>query len=389
MKLFLTLTTALIVAAPALADEHEARYRLFVADAEAPQITSLDVGHAERTVFDTASPARLYLGPERRHAWALQRQAGRVQLLDTGLVSEDHGDHSAIVLQAPAMMPGALAGEAPVHFNMDSQQVAIFWDGTGEATIHPANGALSEIARLETGAPHHGVAVPLGELSIITVAPQGEGLPDVLAVVTRDGQELYRIDCLNLHGEGKAASFIAFGCEDGVAIFDSSVSPPSARFLAYPEGAPEGGIIRSFLSPAETPALVGTFGADQIVVFDPASQAGDFLFTQLQADRMAFAIDEEGHYGFAILADGHLVRFSVLSGRILNEAAGVTAVYSMERGVVRPMMAVAGNRVAVSDPAAGQVVLLDAEGLEIVERIDLGGQPQSLLLLTAEAEHAH
>jgi hypothetical protein len=93
--------------------------------------------------------------------------------------------------------------------------------------------------------------------------------------------------------------------------------------------------------------------------------------------------------GFAMLSDGRLVRFSALTGRILSETPGVTGAYSMERGVIRPMMAVAGHRVAVSDPAAGQVVMVDADTLEIVERLDLGGQPQSLLLLTTEAEHAH
>jgi hypothetical protein len=43
----------------------------------------------------------------------------------------------------------------------------------------------------------------------------------------------------------------------------------------------------------------------------------------------------------------------------------------------------------VSDSANGQVVLIDGETLEIVERIEVGGHPQSLLLLAAEAEHAH
>jgi hypothetical protein len=104
---------------------------------------------------------------------------------------------------------------------------------------------------------------------------------------------------------------------------------------------------------------------------------------------MAWALDATGMEGFAILADGRLVRFSALTGRIFGEAPGVTGVYSMEQGAIRPMMAVAGRRVAVSDPAAGQVVMVDADRLEIVDRVDLGGRPQSLLLLTAEARHAH
>lgn len=394
MKRTLAIATALLFAAPAIADDEEHRYRLIVADAEAPRVNVVDVGAgAEPVVFEMTSPARLYLGPDDRHVWAVQRDAGQVQLIDTGRVEEDHGDHSALILAEPALLPATATGDRPVHFNMGGGRVAIFWDGTGLATVHEADAAaegdLAPIQTFETGAPHHGVAVPVGDKVIATVAPDSEGLPDALAVRGSDGAELSRVDCLNLHGEGKAGGYIAFGCEDGVAIFDTSVTPPEGRFLAYPDDAPEGGMIRTLLSPRDTLGLVGSFGAEHLVILDPSSKTGDFAFAGLPAPRMAFALDDSGTIGFAMLADGRLTRFSALTGRMLGEAAGVTGGYSMERGVVRPMMAATGDRVAVSDPAAGQVVLLDAETLEIVDRLEVGGQPRSLLLLAAEAEHDH
>ena len=394
MKRTLALATALLIAGPAIADDEEHRYRLIVADAGAPRIDVLDVGAgAEPVGFEMTSPARLYLGPDGRHAWAVQRDAGQVQLIDTGLVEEDHGDHSALILAEPALLPATATGDRPVHFNMGGGRVAVFWDGTGLATVHEADlaaeGDLTPIQTIETGAPHHGVAVPVGDMVIASVAPDGEGLPDALAVMGPDGAALSRVDCLNMHGEGKAGGYIAFGCEDGVAIFDTSITTPEGRFLAYPDDAPDGGMVRTLLSPRDTLGLVGSFGAERLVIFDPSSETGDFAFAELPAPRMAFALDEAGTIGFAMLADGRLMRFSALTGRMLGEAAGVTDAYSMERGVVRPMMAAAGDRVAVSDPAAGQVVLLDAETLEIVDRLDVGGQPRSLLLLAAEAGHDH
>jgi hypothetical protein len=363
-----------------------------VADAEAAQIHVVDAeGEAEPTSFDVASPARLYLGPDGRHAWAVSREAGAVQVLDTGVVEEDHGDHSAVILQAPALLPATANGERPVHFNMDAERVAVFWDGDGIATLHDAAapGDLSAIATIDTGAAHHGVAVPVGAYTIATVAPEGEGLPDALAVIGPDGAEISQVDCLNLHGEGKAGGHVAVGCADGVAIFDTSVTPPAGRFVAYPDEVPAEGMIRTMLSPRDTMALVGNWGATRMAIFDPSSETGDFAFAEFPAPRMAWALDAAGMEGVAMLADGRLVRFSALTGRILGEAAGVTGAYAMERGVIRPRVAVAGHRVAVSDPAAGQVVMLDADTLEILDRIDLGGAPQSLLLLAAEAEHAH
>jgi hypothetical protein len=280
-----------------------------------------------------------------------------------------------------------------VHFNMDGARVAIFWDGSGIATLHDASAAargdLAPVMTIDTGAPHHGVAVPVGAFTIASMAPVGEGLPDALAVLGPEGAELSSVECLNLHGEGKVGVFVAFGCEDGVAVFDTSVTPPAGRFVPYPAEVPAEGMIRQLLSPRDTMALVGNWGATHMAIFDPSSETGDIVFAELPAPRMAWALDETGMEGFAMLADGRLVRFSALTGRILGEAAGVTGAYSMERGVVRPMMAFGGQRIAVSDPAAGSVAMVDADTLEVVERIAVGGAPQSLLLLAAEAEHDH
>ncbi len=394
MRHALFLTTSFACAMPAFADHDDLRYRLLVADAEAPQVRVFDIDADTAPItLDLASSARIYLGPDGRHAWAVQGEAGVVQLIDTGLIEEDHGDHSALVLEAPSLLPGTATGERPVHFNMDAETVAVFWDGTGAATLHDmataAAGDLSPSAMFETGAPHHGVAVPVGDHTLLTVASEGEGLPDALAVIGPDGAELSRVDCLNFHGEGKAGSFIALGCEDGVAIFDTSVTPPTGRFVAYPADAPEGGMLRTLLSPRDTLALVGNFGAEYLAIFDPSAESGDFTFVELPAPRMAFALDDSGMEGFAILADGRLVHFSALTGRILGETSAVTGAYSMERGVVRPMIDVAGDRIAITDPAEGQVVLVHADTLEVVERIDAGETPRSLLLLAAEVAHEH
>ncbi|MEM1432211.1 MAG: hypothetical protein AAGG09_22355 [Pseudomonadota bacterium] len=394
MLRFLTLTTALSLATPALAGE-EMKYRLLVADAGEGALHAIDIEHESAVApvtFELASAGRLYLGPDGRHVWVVQRDAGIVQLFDSGVVEEDHGDHAALVLEPAALLPATASGERPVHFNMGGDRVAVFWDGVGKATLHDASAAaagdLTPLMTLDTGGAHHGVAVPVGETVISSIAPEGEGLPDALAVFGADGTELSRVDCLNMHGEGKAAGFIAFGCEDGVALFDTSATPPEGRFVAYPEDAPEG-MLRTLLSPRDMAALVGNFGATGIAIFDPAAADGDFFFAALPAPRMAFALDDAGAEGYAILADGRLVQFSALTGKILGEVAGVTGAYAMERGVTRPMMDVAGDRIAVSDPAAGQVVLLDREALEITARIDAGAAPRAVLLMAVEADHAH
>lgn len=137
-----------------------------------------------------------------------------------------------------------------------------------------------------------------------------------------------------------------------MAIFDTAAIPPAARFVPYPADAPQGGMIRQLLSPAATLALVGNFGPDHLVVLDPTAGDGDFRFTALPAPRMAFALTETGEVGFAILADGRLLRFSALTGAIVAEAPGVTEAYTMDRGVIRPMIAVRATALRSRTPRA-------------------------------------
>jgi hypothetical protein len=388
----LTLFSTLLMSTAAFA-ENEMVYRLLVADATAPRLTVIDPSHGDASqTFDLAAPARLYLGPDGRHAWLTQPDAGLVQAFDTGLAKEDHGDHSVMMFGAPSLISTTLVGEKPSHFNMGGGRVAVFWDGSGIATLHdPAAviaGDATPLATINTGAPGHGIAVPVGESVLISAAPEGEGLPDALRLVGPDGAEILSIGCTDLHGEGKAVAYIALACTDGVAVFDTAARPITARLIPYPADAPAGAI-RTFLSPRDTLALIGNFGADHLVILDPSSANGDFNFIPLPAPRVAFALDDSGTVGFVLLADGRMLRFSALTGRTLSETAGVTAAYSMESGIVRPMIAVAGDRVAVSDPATGTVVLLDARTLTVVDEIEVGGIPRAVLLLATAAEHAH
>lgn len=379
-----------LLAGPAAA---EPMHRLLVADAEAATLRVIDLEGGETSEFALDAPARIHLGPDGRHAFLVQRDAGRVAVLDTGRVSEDHGDHAAVDLEAPAMLDVTLTGDEPVHFNMDADRIAVFWDGSGEATLHDKaailEGDAAPATTLATAEPHHGVAVPVGEHAIVSVPTPEESLPDALAVMDASGAELSTVPCARMHGEGHAGDLIAFGCADGVAVFDASADPPEGRLVPYPDELPEDGLVRSFLSPRDVMALVGTFGSDGMVIFDPSSEEGDFTHVALPAPRVAFALDDPGEVGFAILADGRVLRFSALTGAVLGEAEGVTGPYSMESGVVRPAIDAAGERVAVSDPAAGEVAVLDAETLEVLERVAVGGTPRPVLLLAAEGDVGH
>jgi hypothetical protein len=108
----------------------------------------------------------------------------------------------------------------------------------------------------------------------------------------------------------------------------------------------------------------------------------------LPARRLHFTLDPaRGETAFAITEDGVLHAFSTLDGTPRGQVQA-TGRYSLEGGaaVARPRLAAAGGLVAVSDPAAGRVLLHDAETLAQTRVIETGGTPFDIRLVSLTGE---
>lgn len=393
MKPLLTSLLALGLALPAMAN-HQDRgdlLRLLVADAEAPVLGVHDwqFGSDPTLVdrLDLIAAGRVHLAPSGATAVVHERHGDRISLIDTGLILEDHGDHAHAWLGPVSVLPLTLEGAEPVHFNRGAGLVASFFDGSGEfavwreADLRAGNDA--PVLRQETGAAHHGLAMPGPAGVFVGVPADGERLPQAIALLDMGGAELARLDCPGAHGAGISGPVAAFGCTDGVALIDSSATPPAVRHMAYPTELGEGAV-RNLRGAITYRAFLGDFGPQAMVLIDPAEADGGFTRIDLPASRMAFTTNPAGDTGFALLEDGRLVRLNTMLGTITAELHGVTAGYSMERGVIRPMLALDGDWLAVSDPARGSVAVVDLAHWEVAKRIETGGIPQSIALILAE-----
>jgi YVTN family beta-propeller protein len=154
----------------------------------------------------------------------------------------------------------------------------------------------------------------------------------------------------------------------------------TTRKLAYPPSLPPGRMVRNLNGASGFTLLVGDFGPDGMVIVDPAVQEG-FRFVQLPARRMHFLVDRnEGGTFHVLVEDGRLLKFNALTGMAMGELA-VTGPYAMDAGVLRPRLAGAGNRLVVSDPAAGEIAVVDAAAMRVIRRIKVGGQPFDVALV--------
>jgi hypothetical protein len=361
-------------------------FRLVVADAKAATIKIIDLGNGELLgSLPLATPARLHAGSSGRYAYAVQPEANEVAVIDSGIAVESHGDHADIKVFAPQLLPLRLRGPGPSHLTHDNARVAVFFDGDGTAQIFSeqefAKGGMGHIQRVETGAGHHGVAFPIARHLAVTIRPEGEGLPDTIELRRDDAPERQRIGCARLHGEAATGRFVAFGCADGVAIFEAARNGVVSRQLTYPASLPPGRMIRRMTGATGFTFFAADFGADGMVIFDPSAADGDFRFIALPARRMDFNLHpESGDRLFVIVEDGTLLSINPLTGATEAQVRA-TDRYAMDQSTVRPRIASVGPYVAVSDPRKGEVLILDATTLTPRQRIKVGGAPSDLLAI--------
>jgi hypothetical protein len=394
---------ALALASGALAHEAKAgkqakkggvvsAHRLVVTDAAEAVVRVIDAETGKELArADLASPGRLTHERNGRHVYIWQGAAGQVRQIDTGVALEDHGDHLDIDVKRPRIHAGALTGAKPSHINFGDGRVVVFFDGDGAAKVVGegdfAKANFAAAMTLRTERPHHGVAKPIGKAMAVSVPKEGENLPVAVELRGEGGREGagQRIDCPRLHGEGAAGRFTAFGCADGLAIFEQTATGVTARKAPYAASLPAGRMVRNLNGAAGFSLLAGDFGPDGMVIIDPANPA-DMRFIQLPARRIHFALDRnDGAHLFVLVEDGRLLRFNALTGEAMGDVA-VTGRYAMEAGVVRPRMAQAGAFVVVSDPAAGEVAVIEAATLKVARRIKAGGQPFDVALAGGRGE---
>ncbi len=379
--LSLALLAATALSVPALADETSA-WRLFIGDHTAPQVTALDLetGAAIAT-FPLASPASLYTADGA--VFAVQGAGNQVSAIDAGIAVDDHGDHGDIEITEPTLVQDVLTGEKPAHF-VEHGKVAMFFDGSGLVSLFSAHDWAhdQELAttELDSGTAHHGVAIPWGEYTLVSSADaENEKKPRLgLNVLDADGNlvgEAY--PCPDLRGEASSGNLVIVGCGDGLLVVSGSDAPIVEK-LDY-AGLPEGKVT-TVIGGQGLQYFLGNYGADKVVVIDPAED-NPYRLIDLPTRRVHFVTDPvRPKFAYIFTEDGQLRQLDVLKGEI-TKSVTITEPYSMdgEWSLPRPRLAVAGDVIAVTDPLAGTVHVVDAESFEVTRELSVEGLPYTIV----------
>ncbi|WP_226435145.1 zinc metallochaperone AztD [Rhodococcus yananensis] len=182
--------------------------------------------------------------------------SGAFRTLDTGSWTEPHGDHSHHYAGDPAFTDPTVSAEKPGHVVHHGDVTALFDDGTGNVTFIDSTDLEADPDTYTAPDPHHGVAVPLDDGSLLVTEGTADGRSSIVLLDDSRQEQSRTDDCPGVHGETVAADdAVVFGCEDGAVIFRDGTFTKVAAPDAY-------GRIGNQAGSDESPVVLGDYKTD-------------------------------------------------------------------------------------------------------------------------------
>ncbi|WP_353830580.1 hypothetical protein [Mesorhizobium sp.] len=361
--------------------EEVTAWRLFISDHADPKVTVVDAIDGEKLdTLEIKGPASLHRSKSGRTVFAVQGSAGVVAGIVSGICFEDHGEHGDIDVEAPKLAGIEITGKKPSHFVEHDGDFAVFFDGEGVARIIAEKSVLEgkpDFSEVKTDAPQHGVAVDYGS-HVLLSEPNREKpdeLPVGIRVADKAGAPIGGSHaCPDLHGEASSGNILAFACATGLLVVSHGDGSPAIRHLPYADSLPDGKTT-TLIGGRGLQYFLGNYGADKVVLIDPTIESDAFRLINLPTRRVHF-----GSTPFVPSSPTSSPRTAsftdVVKGEIANSLK-LTAPYSMDGhwSDPRPRVAVAGDKIVVTDPLQGVLHLVDATSFEKTGDIAVEGKP--------------
>ncbi|GAA1792605.1 zinc metallochaperone AztD [Agromyces lapidis] len=305
------------------------------------------------------------------------------RVVDTGVATEEHGDHAHYYAEEPRLTELAFPAEHPGHVTTHHGITALFADGTGEVQLFDADALAEgepEVRIHHSEEAHHGVAVALDEGALLTTLGDDERRTGAI-VLDDSGNELTRSeDCPGVHGETvSAGDVVVLGCEDGALVFDGAFTK-----IAAPDAY---GRIGNQAGSPESPIVLGDYKVDADADLERPTRVS-LIDTEQASMRLVelgtsytFRSLARGPHGEALVlgTDGAIHVIDPVSGTV-SKRISVIDEWSepVDWQQPRPALEVRGHVAYVTDPSDSSVHAVELESGEVTASAVLDHVPNEL-----------
>lgn len=358
-------------------------------------ITVIDAATGE-TINETGRGGFLRLNSAGDGRHVLITDGDRFLAYDAAVKSRVHGDHAHHYAGEPGLSEISYDSPHAGHVVVNDGLTALFSDGDGTVRIVPTDEVAegyraAEGVTVNSGAPHHGVAVPFRDGSVlITVGTEKER--DTIEYRSAAGEVLAQTrDCPGIHGEAVGAGGVTvFGCTNGPVVFDGhefhKITPSEG--VTYQRSG-------NLAGHPDSPVILG----DHKVIEDAEHERPTKINLIDTRDNTMTQVELDSSYWFRSLArgpegealvltyDGHLKVIDPETGEITNDIPAIEAWQEKsEWQEPGPILKVLGDTAYVTDAEKRELALIDLTTGDVKDRITLDHAPVELAVVDGVAD---
>lgn len=382
-------------------DEFTTQGRLLIAVKDQPKVGIWDIAEGSLLEeFTLTEPANaLYASPSYRYGFVIQRTANLVNVVDSGLSQEDHGDHKDDVIQAPRWLAFGTDKARPTHFTSTETQSVIFYDGNGDNATPAQVGVFTE-ANLKDNTPGiwleytthmHGAAQGRGDYLISTIRDPltTNTLPDRIGVYKAlngyyNQEQVFDEMCPGLHGSAQNETQIAFGCTDGVLVITQTGATFSAKKIVNPVNFTGSTRIGTLLGDHHNDEFVGIAAGQFFAINAANNNVTPITWIDAAAivapTALAYGYADEGELFVILDNEGRVTLLNTDNWTISTRIQAITSNLSALPGGSRFELALTpGHKIYVSDPIANQIKQIDLEKAEVIGTLQLNATPSKIV----------
>lgn len=385
--------------------------RLLIADKDAAKVSIWEIAEkqslAEYTLSDVASA--VYASPTYRYGIITQRNVDKVNVIDSGLFQEDHGDHMDDEVESPMLLNFATNDSRPTHYVKNAEHIAIFYDGNVTTTTPAKVGVFTEANLMNNTTGNwlnytthmHGAAQARGEFLISTIRNPASAstLPDNVGLYKNNAgtyveQSVFSDACPSLHGSAQNTNKILFGCADGVLVITQNGDQfTSSKIL-------------------NTAAFTGTMRIGTVEMYEESSDAigiasGKFFVIDTLSNTMtpinwvdsnitpapsatAYDFADEGELFVILDNQGYITTIDTNNWQVIDRFKVVTSDFTnLATGTRYELALTPGHNAYVSDPITQKIHEVDLDENTATEILQLNFTPLKMTWLGIAQPSGH